>query len=78
MNPQPGYQTNYTGFEPRVQLDWRATEKLHVHAGGAMMVIQPNIWQDNFLTGATPFVVYPHLSAAPGAQFHYGFQIIAE
>ena len=75
VNPQPGYQTNYSGFEPRVQLDWRASDKLHVRAGGAMMVIQPNIWQDNFLTGATPFVVYPHLTAAPGAQFHYGFMI---
>ncbi|QNI34949.1 TonB-dependent receptor [Alloacidobacterium dinghuense] len=75
VNPQPGYQTNYNGFEPRVQLDWRATQKLHVRAGGAMMVIPPNIWQDNSLTGSTPFVIYPHLSAAPGAQFHYGFQI---
>jgi hypothetical protein len=75
VNPQPGYQTNYSGFEPRVQLDWRAMDKLHVRAGGAMMVIQPNIWQDNFLTGATPFVVYPHLTAAPGAQFQYGFTI---
>jgi len=75
VNPQPGYQTNYDGFEPRVQLDWRATEKLHVRAGGAMMVIPPNIWQDNLLTGSTPFVIYPHLSAAPGAQFHYGFEI---
>jgi hypothetical protein len=75
VNPQPGYQTNYNGLEPRIQLDWRATEKLHVRAGGALMVIQPNIWQDNFLTGATPFAVYPHLTAAPGAQFHYGFEI---
>ena len=75
VNPQPGYQTNYNGVEPRVQLDWRATEKLHVRAGGARMVIEPNIWQDNFLTGATPFVVYPHLTAAPGVQFRYGFMI---
>ena len=75
VNPQPGYQTNYDGLEPRVQLDWRAAENLHVRAGGALMVIPPNIWQDNSLTGAMPFVVYPHLSAAPGAQFHYGFQI---
>ncbi|HYK35251.1 TonB-dependent receptor [Alloacidobacterium sp.] len=75
VNPQPGYQTNYSEWQPRVQLDWRATEKLHVRAGGSLMTIQPNIWQDNFLTGATPFVVYPHLTAAPGAQFHYGFQI---
>jgi hypothetical protein len=78
VNPQPGYQTNYTGWEPRVQLDWRVAEKLHLHAGGAIMTIPPNIWQDNSLTGSTPFVIYPHLSAAPGAQFHYGFQITAD
>lgn len=75
VNPQPGYQTNYNGWQPRIQLDWRATAKLHVRVGGSRMVVQPNIWQDNFLTGATPFVVYPHLNAAKGAQFHYGFQI---
>jgi hypothetical protein len=75
VNPQPGYQTNYNGWEPRVQLDWRAAEKLHVRIGGALMTIPPNIWQDNLLTGSTPFVIYPHLSAAPGAQFHYGFEI---
>ena len=78
VNPQPGYQTNYNGLQPRVQLDWRVTEKLHVRAAGGLMVIQPNIWQDNFLTGATPFVVYPHLTAAPGAQFHYGFEITSD
>ncbi|WP_158751797.1 TonB-dependent receptor [Acidobacterium sp. S8] len=75
VNPQPGYQTNYTGWGPRVQLDWRAAEKLHVRVGGAITTIPPNIWQDNSLTGSTPFVIYPHLSATRGAQFHYGFQI---
>ena len=75
VNPQPGYQTNYGGLVPRVELDWSATDKLHVHAGGAITTIPPNIWQDNSLTGSTPFVIYPHLSAARGAQFHYGFQI---
>jgi len=75
VNPQPGYQTNYDGFGPRVQLDWRAMEKLHVRVGGAITTIPPNIWQDNSLTGSTPFVIYPHLSATQGAQFHYGFQI---
>jgi len=39
------------------------------------MTIPPNIWQDNFLTGSTPFVIYPRLVAAPGAPVNYGFQI---
>jgi Carboxypeptidase regulatory-like domain len=75
VNPQPGYQTNLNGWGPRVQLTWRATEKLQFHIGGAITVIPPNIWQDNFLTGSTPFAVYPRLTAAKGAPVPYGFQI---
>jgi hypothetical protein len=36
---------------------------------------QPNIWQDNFLTGSTPFAVYPRLVSAQGAPVNYGFKI---
>lgn len=75
VNPQPGYQTNLNGWGPRVQLTWRASDKLQFHAGGGITVIPPNIWQDNFLTGSTPFVVYPRLVAAKGAPVPYGFQI---
>jgi Carboxypeptidase regulatory-like domain len=75
VNPQPGYQTNLNGFEPRIQAAWQVKNNLQAHAGGAIMVIQPNIWQDNFLTGSTPFVDYPRLVAAPGAPIQYGFQI---
>jgi hypothetical protein len=46
-----------------------------VHSGGAITTIQPNIWQDNFLTGSTPFVVYPRLQSAANAPISYGFQI---
>jgi hypothetical protein len=38
-------------------------------------VVPPNIWQDNFLTGATPFSVYPRLLSAANAPVSYGFQI---
>jgi hypothetical protein len=75
VNPQPGYKTNWNGFGPRVQTSWQATNNLSFNAGGAITVIQPNIWQDNFLTGSTPFVVYPRLVAASGAPISYGFQI---
>jgi hypothetical protein len=75
VNPQPGYRTNWNGWGPRVQAAWQVTSKLTAHAGGGVTVIPPNIWQDNFLTGATPFAVYPRLLSAAGAPIHYGFQI---
>jgi hypothetical protein len=75
VNPQPAYQTNWEAFGPRVQMSWQATGNLAAHAGGAITVIPPNLWQDNFLTGSTPFVVYPRAVAAPGAPINYGFQI---
>ncbi len=75
INPQPGYRFNLNGWGPRVQVSWAASKDLRFNIGGAITTIPPNIWQDNFLTGSTPFVVYPRLTAAPGAPFHYGFQI---
>jgi hypothetical protein len=74
-NPQPGYKFDWGGVAPRVQVDWRVGNTLHLHAGGGITTIPPNIWQDNFLTGAVPFVIYPHVTAAAGASIHYGFQI---
>jgi hypothetical protein len=75
IDPQPGYRTNWNGLEPRIQAAWQISSKLQAHAGGAITVIPPNIWQDNFLTGSTPFVVYPRLVAASSAPIRYGFQI---
>ncbi len=39
------------------------------------MVIPPNIWQDNFLTGSTPFVIYPRRISSATSPLAYGFQI---
>jgi hypothetical protein len=75
INPQPGYKTDWHAFEPRIQLAWQVTSKLSARAGGSIMTIPPNIWQDNFLTGSTPFAVYPRLLSASAAPIHYGFQI---
>jgi hypothetical protein len=75
VNPQPGYQTNWKSFEPRLQAAWQVARNLSAHAGGAVMTIPPNIWSDNFLTGSTPFVVYPRLLSASNAPIHYGFQL---
>jgi len=75
INPQPGYQTGSNGWGPRVQLSWAAPHAVLVHAGSAITVIPPNIWQDNFLTGSTPFAVYPHVTAAQNGEIAYGFKI---
>ena len=75
VNPQPGYQTNWNGWGPRVQAAWQVTSKLQAHAGGAITVIPPNIWQDNLLTGSTPFAVTPRLLSASNAPIPYGFQL---
>ena len=75
INPRPTYQTNWTGFGPRVQVDWNAPHAMHVHMGGAITLIPPNIWQDNLLTGSTPYVVYPRVNAAQSGEIAYGFQI---
>ena len=75
VNPQPGYRFDWNGIAPRVQIDWLVKGSLHVHAGGGLTTIPPNIWQDNFLTGATPFAIYPHLTATKTAEIPYGFQI---
>ncbi len=58
-----------------MQLDWLAGYQIHVRAGGAITTIPPNFYQDNSLTGSTPFAVYPRLTSAPTAPIPYGFQI---
>lgn len=75
VNPQPGYKTHWNGFGPRIQAAWQVADKLQVHAGGAVTLIPPNIWQDNYLTGSTPFAVMPRLLSASNAPIGYGFQI---
>jgi hypothetical protein len=75
VNPQPGYRTDWKAWAPRIQASWQVTPKFSAHAGGAITTIPPNIWQDNFLTGSTPFVIYPRLVSAAVFPIHYGFQI---
>jgi hypothetical protein len=37
-----------------------------LHAGGAINTLLPNLWQDNFLTAAIPYVYAPYISALQG------------
>ena len=71
-NPQPPYDQDWNGFGPRLALDYAPGSNTVLHAGGAITSLLVNLWQDNFLTGATPLVTTPFLSALPGVpvQFH--------
>jgi len=75
VNPDPVSQTWTNNWGPRAQADYAFTSKLRGHAGAGLTTIPQNIWQENLLTGSLPFVFYPRITAAPGAQIPYGFQI---
>jgi len=75
VNPLHGYSTTWNGWGPKVQISWAPLKNFAAHAGGAVTVIQPNIWQDNLLTGATPFENYPRRQSSSSAPLAYGFTI---
>jgi len=75
INPDPAYKLDPRGWGPRLGLDWHAASNTTVHVGGAITTLLINLWQDNSLTGSTPFVVYPHLNAAPGQPIRFGMNI---
>ena len=75
VNPQPGYSTTRNGWGPRVQISWAPLKNFTAHAGGAVMVIPPNIWQDNMLTGSTPFSISPRRQSSSSAPLAYGFTV---
>ena len=72
INPEPPYQWLGNNWGPRVRMSWQAAKDLWIRAGGALTTIPPNIWQDNMLTGAAPYVDYPRITAAPGAPLPIG------
>jgi len=72
INPQPGYRWDKNGWAPRLALEWRPAPDTVVRVGGAITTLLVNLWQDNLLTGSTPFVAYPSLTAAPGQPIRFG------
>jgi hypothetical protein len=66
FDPQPPYDTDHRGWGPRLSLDWQATDHTSFHAGGSIVTLLPNLWQDNFLTGGIPMAFSPYFAALPG------------
>jgi len=66
INPQPPYNQDWNGWGPRLGVDYSVSKHTVLHAGGSINTILPNLWQDNFLTAAIPFVFAPYITALPG------------
>ena len=66
INPQPPYNQDWNGWGPRLGLDYDAGRHTVLHAGSSIVTMIPNLWQDNFLTAAIPFVFAPYITALPG------------
>ena len=71
-NPQPPYAMDWNGWGPRVSVDYSLTKHTTLHAGGAITTLLPNLWLENYVTGAFPFVFQPLVTAQPG--FPVSFQ----
>jgi hypothetical protein len=67
VNLQPAYKTDRNGWGPRLGVDWSVTSRTVFHAAGAIMTLLPNLFQTNFITSTSPFVISPFLSAKPGS-----------
>ncbi len=64
-NPQPIYPIDRNGWGPRLSVDYAVGKHTTLHAGAAITTILPNLWQDNFVTGAFPLVFQPLVTALP-------------
>ena len=75
-NPQPPYAMDWNGWGPRLSLDYKLTNHTTMHAGGAITTILPNLWLQNYVTGAFPFVFQPLLTALPGVPLSFQDSVV--
>jgi hypothetical protein len=66
INPQPPYDQDWDGWGPRLGLDYALGQHTVLHVGGAITTMIPNLWQDNFLTAAIPYVFSTNVTALQG------------
>ncbi|MBV9179918.1 MAG: hypothetical protein JO356_01285 [Acidobacteria bacterium] len=66
VDPEPPYNQDWSGWGPRLGIDYALPSETVFHLAGAITSIVPNLWQDNFLTAGVPFVFNAYLTALPG------------
>jgi len=67
VNLQPAYKTDWNGWAPRLGLDWSLDSHTVFHAAAGITTLLPNLFQTNFVTSSSPFVITPFISATPGS-----------
>jgi len=76
INPQPPYDNDWNGWGPRLAVDYALGKHTVLHAGGAITTLIPNLWQDNALTAAIPFVFAPSIYAQPNESINFQNQLV--
>ncbi len=76
FNPQPPYDQDWKGFGPRLSVDYGVSSHTMLHAGGAITSLVPNLWQDNFLTGAIPLATTLYASALPNVPLPFQNSVV--
>lgn len=66
VNPDPPYDMDWSGWGPRLSIEKGFGDHTLLRAGGAITTMLPNLFQTDLITGGTPFVFYPSLTASPG------------
>lgn len=75
-NPQPVYPLDWNGWGPRASLDYSISKHTTLHAGGAITTILPNLWEQNYVTGAIPFTFQPLVTAQPNVAVSFSPTIV--
>jgi hypothetical protein len=66
------------GWGPRTGFEWRLAGSTLLRAGGGITTLVTNLYQDNILTGSTPYVFYPRLIASSGQAIPFGLKIASQ
>ena len=75
-NPQPPYAMDWNGWGPRLSVDYGLTKHTTLHAGGAITTILPNLWLENYVTGAFPFIFQPLVTALAGFPLNFQDSVV--
>ena len=76
-NPQPPYVNDRNGWGPRLSLIYRAGDHTTLRAGGSIVTLIHNLWQNNFLTGTVPLYFNLYASVRPGVPVPYSSSVVA-
>jgi hypothetical protein len=78
INPQPPYLQDWNGWGPRLAVDYGLSAHTVLHVGGSIATLLPNLWQDNFLTAAIPYVFNPTFTAQADVAVPFQNSVVPE